>query len=49
MSTNAAFGFALTPAYLKQVDFPIKARDQVHQMVNDVKTAFKTRIQELRT
>ena len=47
MSTNLAFGFALTPAYLRQVAFTQKAHDHVHQMVSDVKTAFIRHLEAL--
>lgn len=47
MSTNLAFGFALTPAYLRQVAFTQKAHDHVHQIVSDVKTAFIRHLEAL--
>ena len=48
MSTNVALGFALTPSYLAKVSFWKRpARDQVHLMLDSIKTAFKARVNQL--
>ena len=47
MSTNVALGFALTPSYLSKVAFFKGTRDKVHLMVHNIKSAFKSRVNEL--